>query len=236
MKTFLKLSMLVSICCLVAISCNKDEELAFDPNLEEGLKSNTGEQVITSEPNEDLVKSEVVYHKSYSKDLSVEEADALWNQEVAQLELPSLKMAKSTEWFHWVRTRTGTQSNNDTDGDVYVRIYYKTDIGNYVKGTFLDNFGDDREKGDWDYYLVRSYISGQAISWVEEQSARLYLKGKDGWFVTHFYVCMLQNKQNIPSTGGSHIHTNPYVWLDNSTDSGWDSYFTGNVGYGRLNF
>jgi hypothetical protein len=236
MKTFLKLSLIVSLSCLLAISCNKDEELKPDPNMEEGLKSKTGDGDIASESNAIPLESEVLYHKSYSKDLSLEEADALWNEEMINLQLPSLKMAKSTEWFHWVRTRTGTQSYNDTDGDVYVRIYYKTDIGYYVTGSFLDNFGDDREKGDWDYYLVRSSISGKAVSWVELNSSRLYLKGTDGWFVTHFYVGLYRSKQNIPSTGGSYIFSYPYVWLDNSSSSGWDSYYTGNIGYGRLNF
>jgi hypothetical protein len=235
MKTFLKLSLIVSLCCLFAISCNKDEELKFEPNLEEGLKSATGDKAIACESNTEPIKSEVVFRKSYSKDLSVEEADALWNEEMTNLKLPSLKMARATDWYQSVRYRTGTQKYNDTDGDVYVSIIYRTDVGNYSTSV-LDDSGENKGKGEWDYFLVRSSIPGKAVSWVELKSAWLCLKGTDGWFVTHFIINLVSRMQRYPSTGGSYILSYPNVWLDNTSRFRWDCYNTGNIGFGRLSF
>jgi hypothetical protein len=236
MKTFLKLSLIVSLCCLLAISCNKDEELKPDPNMEEGLKSKTGDGAVACESNAIPLESEVLYHKSYSKELNAEEADALWNQEINNLHLSSLKMAKSTEWFTSVRTRTGTQPFADTEGDVYASINYRTDVGNYSSGIYINNAGDEMKKGSWNYFLVRSSFPGKAVSWVELKSAWLCLKGTDGWFVTHFLISLLIWQQSYPSTGGSYIYAYPNVWLDNSEWFSWDCYFTGNIGSGRLNF
>lgn len=235
MKTFLKLSLLASLCCLLVISCNKDEELKLEPNLEEGLKSATGDKAIACESNTEPIKSEVVFRKSYSKDLSVEETDALWNQEMSNLQLPSLKMARATEWFQTVRVCTGTQKFSDTDGDVYYSINYRTDVGNYSTSV-LDDSGENKGKGEWDYFLVRSYIPGKSVSWIELTGAWLCLKGTNGWYVTRYIVSLTGRSQIIPASGGSYINSYPNVWLDNTSTFCWDCYYTGNIGYGRLSF
>lgn len=236
MKTVFKLSLLASLCLLFVVSCDMNDKIELDDNLKEGLKSNTGDGGLVSMSDAREIQSEVIFHKRYPSNLKLEEAEKLWRQEIKELNIPSLKSAYSTEWFHFVMTQTGPQTYNGTDGSVYTRIYYNTDAGYYQTGTSLNNPGDDREEGNWDFYFVRSYIPGEAVQWVEERKAILYLRGTDGWFVTRFYVCLLAKDQSIPASGDSYILSSPNVWLDNSTSDAWDSYDTGVIGFGRLNF
>ncbi len=233
MKNVFKLSLLGLAFMSFFVSCEKSEPVVVE---EEGLKSPTGDQQLTIEADPQAAETEVLFHKHYSSTLSAEEAETKWNNDVKEFDFPPSLKGSSTEWFYNVSTRTGTQSNNGTDGRVECTIRYRTDIGYYTKSRAnLNNAGDDRE-GGWDYYLVRSFISGKAIKWIELRNATIYLKGKDGWFVTNFKVCLRPNSQNIPATNFSHIHSEPNVWLDNSSSSGWDSYYTGNIGYGRMTF
>lgn len=233
MKKIIKSGLFLVSGIMLLASCQKEEL-----NREEGLMSKTGNQeLVDDSAGDELLQTEVVLHMQYSKDLTAEEAEAEWNKDVANFEMPSNLKAYSTEWFFRVRTHTGPQTNNGTDGRVECKIRFTTNIGGYITGRYnLNNAGNDREEGDWDFYLVRTYIANRAISWLEVDYAYLYLQGTDGWFPTDFDVYATPYYQSIPATGGTYIFSAPNVWLDNNSSTGWDTYYTGNIGYGRLRF
>lgn len=228
-------NIVVALCAIFAFySCQKIDQV----NKAEGLKSSTGDQVLLldNEIDEDSFTSEIIFHRHYDANLTEQESEALWEEDLNGLEIEKSLKAYSTEWFHRVATRTGTQTDNGTDDEVKCLIRYRTDIGSYTKSwTILDNSGDDRE-GGWDYYLVRSTISDRAIQWIELIYAQISLKGTDGWFVTNFNVYDSPSFQNIPATGTTSIYSQPNRWLDNETSSGVDIYSTGSIGTGRLTF
>lgn len=223
----------LAIAIIVAMSsCQKIDDL----KKAEGLKSTTGSQEYNVEDEEGIVESEVVFHKHYDGNLTKEEVNALWEEDVKGLTFAPLK-GYSTEWFHKVQIRTGTQTNNETDGAVACKIVYRTSHHSnaYTSYRNLDNPGDDRE-GGWDIYILRSTISGSAIQWIELKSASLRLKGTDGWFVTDFDVLEKPQHQTVPATGLSTIWSAPNQWLDSNTSSQYDYYHTGTIGTGRLTF
>jgi len=174
--------------------------------------------------------------------MSKEEVDAQWEKMVTEymstVEKQELNdRGVSTEWFYTIKTRTGTQTHNDTDGDVYAYVNFNTSRGGVTQGGYLDNFwSNDREKGDWDAYLIRTYYPGQAVSWVQARWGQISLRGTDGWFPTDFDVHIYTSDQTVSATGYSRFYSAPNVWLDNSSSGGWDSYYTGVIGYGTLNF
>lgn len=207
----------------------------------EGFKSTT-DNADSPQPLADVEITVPVLHHRFKGNMSKEEVEAQWEKMVADytstLEKHELDdRGVSTEWFYSIYTRTGTQSNNGTDDDVYAYVNFLTDKGYRTQGGYLDNFwSDDREEGDWDAYLIRTYMPGEAVSWVQARWGQLSLRGTDGWFVTDFNVYVNTNKQTVPATGYSYMFADPNVWLDNSSSSGWDSYYTGVIGFGRLNF
>jgi len=232
----LALSVVLTSCEQEAILPDTDVEITNDI---EQFKSTTG-NADGVQPSNTNITTPVLHHR-FSGDISEEEAEVQWEAMVAgyisTLETTEIEeRGVSTEWFYTIKTRTGTQTHNDTDGDVYSYITFATDKGTVTQGAWLNNFGNDREKGDWDAYFIRTYMPGQAVSWVEARSGQLVLKGTDGWFPTDFDLHVHSGDQSISASGHSHFYTAPNVWLDNSTSSGWDYYVTGNVGYGRLNF
>jgi len=223
-------------------SCQK-EHLETNPEsteIEEGFRSTTDNTNNESYVEDSTTVEEPLLHMSFDGKLSKEEVEAQWKQAVTEFmrdyEAVTIR-GYSTEWFSSIRTRTGPQTHNDTDAAVYARLNFLTNQGYTTQGWYhLNTPNDDREKGQWDYFLVRNYLPGLAVSWVEARWGQLALLGTDGWFVTDFDVHLHTSDQTIQSSGASHIYSNPYVWLDNPTSSEWDYYYTGVVGYGRLNF
>ncbi|PKV51983.1 hypothetical protein ATE84_4083 [Aquimarina sp. MAR_2010_214] len=239
MKTLNNLKMyLVLIGLALCIgSCEKSELNVETPVIEqeEGFKSLTEN---SDSKLENLSDEKPIFHMKYRGDLTEKEVNARFAKDagVFMKEYKKKNKGVSTEWFYRIVTHTGTQTNNDTDAKVRVRVQFKTNKGNLNAGwKDLNNPGDDREKGDWDFYILRTAYPGQAVSWVEVDRACLALQGKDGWFVTHFYAQVYSSIQSISSSGYSRIISTPNVWLDNSTSSGWDYYCNGND-VGRLNF
>lgn len=231
-----KYLMLIALALFIG-SCEKSELNVETPVLqqEEGFKSLTGN---SDSKLQNLSDEKPIFYMKYKGNLTEEEANARFaiDEQAFMKEYKKNNKGVSTEWFYRIVTHTGTQTNNDTDANVWGRVQFKTNKGNRNAGwKELDNFGDDREKGDWDYYVFRTSYPGQAVSWVEVDRACLALQGKDGWFVTHFYAQVYPSIQSISSTGYSRIISTPNVWLDNSTSSGWDYYCNGND-VGRLNF
>lgn len=203
---------------------------------EEGFKSTTGN---SDSELENMSSDKPILHLKYRGHLSEGEANAKFEKD-SKLFIEEYKKKNrgvSTEWFYRVATNTGTQSNNGTDGDVWATVTFKTNKGNKSTGyKELDNFGDDREEGDWDYYVFKTSFPGQAVSWVEAKSSCLALKGKDGWFIKRFYVQVYTSIQSIASSGYTSIISQPDVWLDSNSSSKFDYYCPGSIGTGRLNF
>lgn len=174
----------------------------------------------------------------FDEGVSMKDATMQWNNAVQEYisKQPIHNKMVSTEWFYRVWTKTGTQSNNDTDGDVGTYARFNTSVGNFNPPfNWMDNFGDDRE-GGWDAYLFKTAFPDRAVAWVEIDGATLYLKGQDGWFVTDFVIQIWASDQTVPATGFSGFWARPNVWLDSPTDASWDSFNSGNIGTGRINF
>jgi len=225
-------------------SCEKTNDVLETATIEqEGFKS-TSENTETL-IDENTVAEEPIMHMRFKGDLSKEEATAKWETEVKsfmeqyKIENPQIaERGVSTELFFSFYTKTGCQTDNNTDGSVYARLNFRSNNGNRTTQWYnLNNAGDDREKCDWDYYLYkRDPLNGQVITYAQARWAQLALKGTDGWFPTDFDVHILARDQTVPATGNSHIYSAPNTWLDSSSSSAWDYYYTGNTGFGRLNF
>ncbi|MBQ0736220.1 hypothetical protein [Aquimarina celericrescens] len=246
MKNFGNLKTMASLIIGVffIVSCEKsDVEIETNQILEtekeEGFKSKTGNdgEALNNTKEESVLP---VMKMHFGKDVSKEEAMRKFDAAVKTYisKQPVQTKAFSTEWYYKVWTFTGTQSNNDTDGDVGTYVRFTTSAGAYTSNfNWMDEFWDDDFEGGWDAFLFKSSFPGRAVEWVEVDNATLYLEGTDGWFVTDFVIQMAPDYQTLPATGFSSFWAHPNVWLDNScSNSCWDSYYTGNIGTGRLNF
>jgi len=228
------------------ISCEKTDDVtdATAIQAEEGNRSTTNNaQEISIDENTEVLKP--IMYKSFDGDLSKEEVEVKWKKEVKtfiekyKLENPQIvERGFSTELFFDIYTRTGCQTNNNTDGDAYARFNFRSNNGTRTTSWYeLDNFGDDREKCDWDIYLMRrDGLSGEVITYAEARWAQLALKGTDGWFPTDFDIHIHNSDQTVSATGASHIYSAPNTWLDSSSSGAWDYYSTGTIGFGRLSF
>lgn len=243
----LKIFTFLAIGAFCIVSCEKSE-LEIEENLvleqeadqvltTEGFKSTSGRSGETLE-NVESSKNRPLLHMHFDEDISMKDATLQWDKAVKEFisKQPKQQKGFSTEWFYRVWTKTGTQSNNDTDGDVGTYARFTTSVGRFNPPfNWMDNFGDDRE-GGWDAYLFKTSFPGRAVEWVEVDGATLYLKGQDGWFVTDFVIQLWAADQTVTATGFSGFWATPNVWLDNPTDTGWDSFNSGNTGTGRINF
>ena len=98
----------------------------------------------------------------------------------------------------------------------------------------MNNEGNDRENGAWDFYYFGTHVS--SINWIEAESAVLALQGTDGWHIRFFDIRVWSSRQFSSAIGNSRAISSPQIWLDNNTSTGWDYYNTGNVGTGRTTF
>lgn len=206
----------------------------------EGFKSTTNNADSSFDDSNEVL--EPIFSMSFDGDLTREEADAQWAKAVEEYKsnLNSTELenrAFSTEWFFYAVTRTGTQTSNDTDAKINVRVGFNTSKGYYTTPFYrMNNPGNDFEKGDWNYFFFRTYIPYEAVEWVEAKWGQLALKGTDGWFVTNFNVFVSRLHQTLPASGYTYMYSQPNVWLDNPSSGGWDYFYSGWIGNGRLNF
>lgn len=224
---------------LLLSSCEKSEtetELPIQQDQEEGFKS------ITSQSDSEIeATSEVIlplFHVRYDASLSRKEADAAFALEIAKYEKEnaSIQTSRPASYLRFqVSTRTGTYAHSQTSGNVWGRFNFMTDQGYKVlPWVRMDNEGEDRQNDSWDFYYYGTHIS--SLNWVEAGSGTLALQGTDGWYVRWFDIAVKPSLQFSSATGGTAIYSDPEQWLDNTTAAGWDYYYTGNTGYGRLNF
>lgn len=237
MKTTVKIMSALIAFAFITLSCQKEEsekDLFTEEIQEEGFISETGENDSKIETTSEALTP--FLHKRYDATLSREEAETLFDTEVLKYEKENGRANRASSYFRFkVNTVTGTYDHSQTDGDVWARFNFLTDKGNenfpWVR---LNNEGNDRENGSWDFYYFGAHVS--SINWLEVKNAKLALKGTDGWYVRFFDVRVLSWDQYGAATGSTRILSDPEAWLDNTTSTGWDFYNTGNIGFGRLNF
>ncbi|MGI9550710.1 MAG: hypothetical protein ACR2MT_05880 [Aurantibacter sp.] len=222
---------------LVMVSCQKEEaenDLFIENDQEEGFMSKTN-----NSDSEIEISSEVLtplLHRRYDASLSKEEASALFHAEVDKFAKENGHANRTASYFNFeVWTRTSNYAYSQTDANVWARFYFLTDQGNKnLPWARLNNAGDDRQNGAWDFYYFGSHAS--SINWLEARGAQVALQGTDGWHVKYFDIRVWGHKQYSSATGNSRVLSNPEIWLDNATSTGWDYYHTGYVGTGRTNF
>ena len=221
---------------LVMVSCQKEEyepTLNYENPQEEGFVSKTdnsdSEIEISSEALTPLL------HKQYDASLSRDEASALFDAEISKLNKENELANKASYFYFQIETRTSNYAHSQTDANVWARANFMTDKGPKNLPWFpLNNAGDDRQNGAWDFYYFGTHVS--SISWLEAKSATVALQGTDGWHVKYFDLRVYSWKQFANATGNTRAISNPEIWLDNVTSTGWDYYYTGNVGTGRTTF
>jgi len=232
------ISTLMTSCEQEAIISPTDSEVIKDV---EGFKSTTGNTDTPVVINEDEAL-EPLFKMSFSGDMPREEVEEQWAQAVENYMCNNVNNSEledrdfSTEWFFGVITRTGTQTDNGTDGRVYSSVIFNTSKGRYATPHYkLEQSNGQLEEGRVDVFFFRTYIPGEAVEWVEAEDAFLFHRGTDGWFVKG-YAVLTTFSQSIPSSGYTRVSSHPNVWLDNPTSSQWDYYNTGPIGTGRLEF
>ena len=222
---------------LIISSCDKPEinsDIPKNDSQTEGFISETG-----NNDSKIDATSEFLYpllHRRYDAFLSKEEASNLFSSEISKYMKDDGKENRSTSYFYFeVWTRTSDYSHSQTDGNVWGRFNFLTDQGpKNLPWARMKNEGDNRQNGSWDFYYFGTHTS--PINWLEAKSATLALQGTDGWHIKYFDVRVWASKQFGSSTGNSRVLSSPEIWLDNATATGWDYYYTGNVGTGRTVF
>jgi hypothetical protein len=192
-----------------------------------------------------------VLHMTFSGELSPEEADAEWQAALQEMQPPSEAAQNEPEledgpgsrlqqfsgfyslqdhWTFSLSTRTGTGKNDGTDGRVEAII--KWNSGFLSVTTPLNNPGNDREPGDYDYYLF--HVEGQPAV-VAFHEAIVRLKGTDGWDLEYFYVHasgqdgnLYGNDYNERYKGYTRCTQNTRKFLDSDLSSQWDQSLTTN--------
>ncbi len=222
---------------LIMSSCEKNEteiESQFEEGLEEGFKSATKNS--DSEIESTTGTLSPLLHVRYDASLSRKEAETAFALEISRYEKENSNSSRTSSYLRFqVSTKTGNYAYSQTDGNVWGRFNFLTDQGYKVlPWVRMDNDGVDRQNDSWDFYYFGTHIS--SMNWVEAGSATLALQGTDGWYVKWFDVRVYSWHQYSSATGSTRILSDPEQWLDNTTSSGWDYYYSGNTGYGRLNF
>ena len=216
-------------------SCQKEDTIVDQTGtVEEGNLSTTNN--IEQLEIDETTAEKPVFHKSFSSDLTKEEAKAEWTKAVDEYikALPKEEVEERSHcsgFYMSVQTLTGSQLYAGTDGSVSTKIYLKSSKGDIqTKWYSLNNPGDDRERGDWDFYLVR-YDNSSSLNWFGIESTKLALKGTDGWYVKYFDVYI---QKPSGTTGYSNLISDPLTWLDSSQSYLWDYYTNAYKGKGII--
>lgn len=223
-------------CAVLTVSCEKSEyepEEYIEKNQEEGFLSKTDHADSIIETTSEILVP--LLHKRYDASMSKEEAGALFHEAINRFEKENSLTQRASYIKFEVWTRTSNIAHSQTDGNVWARFNFLTDKGSLnLPWARLNNAGDDRQNGAWDFYYFGAHAS--SISWLEAKSATAALQGTDGWHIKYFDIRVWGYKQFSSATGNSRVLSNPEIWLDNTTSTGWDYYYTGYVGTGRTNF
>lgn len=227
---------------LLIISCDKQEtetDISKEAVIEEGFMSTTEHS--DSEIEESQEGLYPLLHISFDASLSEEEADAKFQTEISKLEkeVDQTTNKGGRSVFYSIRTRTGGCTNCKTDGRVEASVSFKSQEGiSYSPKLYLDNHGDDRERGQWDFYIFVHKIDVWD-EWIAVNRATINLQGRDGWYIKKLDVII--ESINVPMfqwsvTGRSHLDSYPELWLDNKYLTSWDSFSTRWASRGRVTF
>ncbi|WP_109436279.1 hypothetical protein [Aquimarina sp. AU119] len=229
----------ISLGVLLIVSCEQPDGVTefINTNDQAGFMSTTGNSdKIIDEAELETISP--LLHMSFDGDVSEEQASTKFNEAVAVYltNNKSDNKGSGTELLYRIWNYTGTKKDNDTDGKVKAHVGFNTNKGEYYDiNVILDNEGDDRE-GGWDYYLIKTNLPKEDVAWVELRNAFIQLQGQDGWYLKRYYLIILDSDQVQFAVGASDIVSEAEVWLDNTCDLCWDTFSTGIIGEGRLNF
>ncbi|WP_109302075.1 hypothetical protein [Aquimarina sp. AU474] len=233
---FKKLTVLI-LCFLGMISCEESESDAqiVEAIDLEGFMSTTGNSNTTFTVEDPSKATHPIIHMSFGADVSKEEASIKFDEAIAKYHSKNNNENKgpvfsgpTKPWYYRVITITGkyqdTGSNHcGTDGSVRLDVAFNTDAGEIVKHNMkLDNPGNDREEGAWDYYYLGLNLPYD-INWIEVHAALLRLKGTDGWFVKEINLRSTEEDAENYTV----LTSRPQLWLDSSEGNLWDSFHTG---------
>jgi len=214
-------------------SCEQpDGENFINTNDQSSFVSNTG--------NSDVLFEEFTTQKTpilqMHFDAKLGKEDVLQEFDLATQDfISSYQKSNGSKWFYKVLTFTGTKSRNSTKGNVLASVFFNTDKGIY-KDEYISLMNTDDRKGGWDLYLFSAAVLSDPITWIEVKNASVSLQGKDEWFLKYFEVYIFGFDQNVPTQGNSRIVSEPYSWLDNTCELCWDTFYTQNIGVGRMIF
>ncbi|MEW7278982.1 hypothetical protein ABW636_10340 [Aquimarina sp. 2201CG1-2-11] len=213
------------LCGILAItSCEKSEFENESVQVQEASR-----EEINSDHTTALKKP--IFHASYDKNLTEKEANAKFEKDaknfINKYKQKNSNRSSSTNWLIRVATRTGQIQNAETDDDVTFTATFEvfSNSGKFIifksPDFILDNPIDDREQGQWDYYIFSINYSpnfsssSKPLSHIILETTQIKLSGNDGWYVTYFNVDAPSYIQPKPTSGSTRIYTQPNVWLDN---------------------
>lgn len=224
MKTsFFKYPLIGGIAFFCLMSCEKPDVCpSSDPSATE-TKEVQGRQVLSAH---------------FDASQTEEEREEAWTKMVESYKAKKAASKTASVLMFYIRAviTTGTIENAATDGGVELRtnvscVTYRPLMGdgwiNFSVFAKLDNPGDDREGGN-DYYLIEYDDPYDQNTRFKDLSIRQYylgLKGTDGWYVTNTKVSV--NASDHPgSTGNSIVNVPDNYWLDNTTSTAWDWFYS----------
>ncbi|MEW7278432.1 hypothetical protein ABW636_07535 [Aquimarina sp. 2201CG1-2-11] len=188
-------------------------------------KSELNEQASVSEDKTEKLNDEnsIIFHKSYSGDLSEKEANAKFEVDLKifnENRKISEKKSFVWQWYSKLSVKTGTLSNSQTNGTVKMKALYNRGPNSAepgLRGTLLVNRRtlDNPENGQWDFYIFR-HIE-HVVGWVKIENVEFILdeNSNDGWFLERFQLEITPSLQQNSSSGSSILVDVPKEWLDN---------------------
>jgi len=239
MKTINKFKAVVLILMLsIGFSSCEDPQLndGTESMIEEGFKSTTRNSDTKSEELEVFKDTEVVFQATYDDTkMTEQEASEKFERdsEAFMVEYRKNNRGVSTEWFWNANIKTGYQTHNQTTGRVSMYARFSTSTGTINTRVTLTGCG---RRGGFSYYLLKTTNPGPAISWIRPRCAQMALRGTDAWFLTHINIVMKPNTQSVSASGAAYLNKSPNVWLDSSSSTGWDTYWTCSGTNGTLYF
>ena len=216
--------LLLSMSVILTISCETEA-------IEAPIQNEVVKEAVT-------VEGESILHKRYDANLSYDEAKALWNKELNVFKTKNTTRANVNQVFYTVGTKTGTGQYDGTDDEVRIDVYFNTNGGVYSqKHIKLDHKNYDDREGGWDFYLIIFYNQINSLDYISLRSARVKLKGTDGWRLEKLNIEIEGTNQNVAANGLSRLYQRIFTTLDNSDSDDWDTHYTGIMsGTGNVTF
>ncbi|WP_459209661.1 hypothetical protein [Aquimarina rhabdastrellae] len=174
------------------------------------------------------VQGKSILHKRYDANLSYEQAKTLWNKDINTFKAKNITRASVDKIFYTIGTKTGTGIDDETTGEVEIKVYFNTNGGVYDTGYVSLNREDYNDRqGGWDFYLMIYEHELNTLSSIGLRSSRIKLKGTDGWRLEKLNIEIDGDYQNVVGEGQSRLYQRIFKSLDNLNDNEWDIHYTG---------